>query len=199
MRRFAALAFALLLAGALAACGDDDSDTASPPEGPAATDAVADADPGTGTEGDDTPSSPSAGSGAAGTATVGGTQYSFDDALLCEPDDAFPDGMDRGLEAQFLGRSDSGSIQLDLYITDFGGFEMHDVSWAGPEGFFMASISEVGGTWMGEGDEVYQDAPISIDGNRATGSVVLYDSMTFEDTLDIDFDVVIPSETFACR
>jgi hypothetical protein len=199
MRRFAALALALLLAGSVAACGDDDSDTSAPAGSPDAADAPAEPGDDPAPENGDSPSAPPAGDGAAGTAIVDGTQYAFDEALRCEDDDIGIDNMERSLEAQFLGRSDGGSIQLDLYISDFGGFEMHDVSWAGPEGIYSTSIMESGGTWVGEMDEIYQDAPISIDGNRATGSVVAYDAMTMEATIDIDFDVVIPSDTFACR
>jgi len=63
----------------------------------------------------------------------------------------------------------------------------------------FASFTQIGDSWMGEGDDIYQDSPVVVDGDRATGSVVLYDAMTMEDTIELDFDVTIPSETFACR
>jgi hypothetical protein len=198
MRRLATLALALLVAGSLAACGDDDTDTSAPADTTSDSPAPLGDDPSAvgddaGSGGDDTPT------GSFGTATVGDTTYSFDQALRCEEDDLGIDGMEREIEAQFLGRSDDGRIQLDLYISEFSGMPMHDVSWAGPEGVFGASFTQIGGTWMGENDDVYQDAPIALDGDRATGSVVLYDGMTMEESIELDFDVVVPSDTFACR
>jgi hypothetical protein len=200
MRRFSILAIALLLGGLLVACGDDDGASSAPPapesNGQATdsdADATADDDPG------DTPPAAPSGTGAAGTVTIGGTTYGMDEALRCEEDSMDVPGIDRELEVQFFSRTDGGMVQLDLYISSIGTLPIHDVSWSGPEGIFGASITQQGGTWTGDGDETYQDAPISIDGNRATGSVVLYDAFTMEESIDIDFDVVIPDDTFACR
>ena len=200
MRRFATLALVLLVAASLTACGDDDSDVSTPGDTASTTPAPLDDGGSNPDEADSSGGDSSTGSpGAFGTATVGDTTYSFDEALRCEEGDLGIEGMEREVEAQFLGRSDDGRIQLDLYISEFSGMPMHDVSWAGPEGVFGASVTEIGGSWMGENDDIYQDAPIAIDGDRATGSVVLYDAMTMEDSLEVDFDVIVPSDTFACR
>lgn len=201
MHRLAALALTLLLAGFLAACGDDDSDTSNPADtaaGSSTADDTADGpaddtasdDPAD--EGDDTPP---ASTGDAGTATVDGATYGFDRALRCDPDSVGVPGLEREIEAQFLG----DGVQLDVYVESINGMPMHQVSWAGPEGIFGASFTQIGDSWMGEGDDIYQDSPVVVDGDRATGSVVLYDAMTMEDTIELDFDVTIPSETFACR
>lgn len=200
MRRLATLAIAFLLMGFLAACGDDDGDTSAPSDDTSAvddSDAPADdgdADaPADDEEGD---SVPEVGSGDAGTVTIDGTTYDMNQALLCDPDSADTEMSDRELELQVLGE---GGNQLDVYISEMAGVPLHDVSWAGPEGIYGNGISQMGGAWTGQAGDTYADPPISVDGNRATGSVVLYDAMTMEESIELDFDVVIPSETFACR
>ena len=125
--------------------------------------------------------------------------YSFNRALRCDPDTLGVEGVSSEIEAQFLGSGDGDNLQLDLMVSEVAGMPMHSVSWSGPEGIYGASFSKIGDSWMGDGNDTYQDAPIVISGDRATGSVVLYDALTMEDPLEVDFDVTIPSETFACR
>jgi hypothetical protein len=72
MRRLATLALALLVAGSLAACGDDDTDTSAPADTTSDSPAPLGDDPSAvgddaGSGGDDTPT------GSFGTATVGDT------------------------------------------------------------------------------------------------------------------------------
>ncbi len=190
----------------VAACGDDtDTSSSSGSDGSVAPSETSGSEPGdvaddTGDVDDDQGADTEAGaSGDFGSATVAGTTYGFERALRCDPDSLGVEGITSEIEAQFLGSADGGRIQLDIMTSELAGMPMHSVSWAGPEGIFGATFTQVGDSWMGEGDDTYQDAPIVISGDRATGSVVLYDSFTMEDALDLDFDVTIPSETFACR
>ena len=206
MRRLATLTFVLLLMGILAACGDDDGGATSAP-GDTASDDTADDDGGTsdGTAdgssddaaGDDQDGS--AGSGAAGTVTVDGTTYGLDAAMQCDPTDTGVEVLERSLEAVFWSQTSDGRIQLDVYIEEFGGIPAQSVSWAGPEGIYGSSITQLGGTWTGDNDDTYADAPVSVDGTRATGSLTLWDAMTMEESIDLDFDVTFPAELTSCR
>lgn len=207
LHRLAAIFASLVLVGSLAACGDDDTDSSAPDNNDTTEAASNGAGDESGSEGgSDTSDNSESGSeigseGAAGdwgTATVAGTDYPFDNASRCNPDSIDIEGLDDQIEAQFFSTvRDRG--QLDIFVAEVGGNPIHEVSWAGPEGIFGASFLQIGGTWMGDNDTVYQDSPVVISGDRATGSIVLFDSMTMEEELELDFDVTIPSETIACR
>lgn len=203
LHRLVAIVVALFMAGTLAACGDDTAESSGETpnaETPSETttddqsDDSGEAGDEGGSQGDNVGTT-----GDAGTATVDGTSYEFDRALRCDVDSMGVEGVSSEIEAQFLGSAGGDRVQLDILISEFAGMPMHSVSWAGPEGIFGGTFTEAGGSWMGEGDDVYQDAPVSINGDRATGSVVLYDAFEMVDTIEVDFDVVIPADTFACR
>lgn len=166
------------MAFVLAACGDDsdDADTSSSDRPPAEnTDASDD------TEEADAPEGPS--DGAEGTVVVDGTEYEITRLRNCDPLD---DGtVERELELQGLGEVDGERVQIDIYVQTLNGVPLNDVSWAGPEGIFG-----------GDADAAVE---IAADGSSVTGSATLLDAMTHTETVDIEFDLAIPSETIACR
>lgn len=115
--------------------------------------------------------------------------YSITELRKCEP---FEDDMiERELELQGLGTHDGERIQLDIYLETIGGAPHNHFSWAGPEGVFGSdpldgSSSDARITW-------------GPDNASVLGSATLFDSMTGEERIMVDFDVQVPSETVACR
>ena len=187
-RRVAPTLFTLL-ALVVVACGDDGGGDA--PTVTAATTQSTGASVTTAASGGESPTP-----GAAGTATVNGTTYSFRDLYLCE----FDEDLGFELELQALGRSDGASFQLDLLIGSFLGSPSHDISWFGPEGLFSGGAILAGEAWMNFDDAMTQadGPPISTDGGMATGTATLQ-PIDDGDPIEVSFSVPIPTEFFACR
>jgi hypothetical protein len=187
MRRL--LALFVLMSLTLVACGDEGgSDSPTTTAGQPGTTAAG---------GSDTtaPTGPPP-SGDGGTATVNGTTYTFNMVLKCE----FDEDLGFELEMQALGSSPDGSVQLDLLIGSFVGSAMHDVSWAGPEGIFSGGAMELSGTWTDMETGTAVDGPIIYtDGGVATGTVVMAAVTGSDATIEVAFEVPIPTEDFACR
>ncbi|HUG75599.1 MAG TPA: hypothetical protein VMM81_08045, partial [Acidimicrobiia bacterium] len=121
----------------------------------------------------------------------------FDMVLKCEYDE----DLDFDLEMQALGSSPDGRVQLDLVVYTFAGGDTHDVSWFGPEGIFSGgAMMMTGSSWTDIQSGAPADGPIiSTDGGVATGTVVLSDLAGSDTTLEMAFEVPIPTEDFACR
>jgi hypothetical protein len=207
-RRAARLAAATAAALLLAACGGDDADDAEtdvaaevdddaaddatdPTEDEVADDdtsddEVSDAEPddadtaAEGTE-DEAPAdvdpAPSGGT-LDGELVVAGTAYEPREALVCEDDGAFP--MDVELEYQAFADGPDGPGQLDVFISELGA----DASWSGEEGIYGDGLS---------------NSDITFTGDRVSGTATVVDAMGSEETLEISFDLEVPSTTFACR
>lgn len=207
MRRLTVLALSALLLAALAGCGDDDDVSEATDDAPEIETLGSDDDTPTdddGTDGEgsenDEPVEASGGApGSAGTVTVDGTTYPMDGAQQCDTSGLDVDGVEREPEVQIWGASDDGRVQLDVYVQAFSGMPSYDVSWAGPEGIFGGGVMQLGGGWTDDNDQTYADAPVSVDGNRTTGSLTLYDAMTMSESIDIDFDVTFPETLTSCR
>ncbi|MGY6501694.1 MAG: hypothetical protein ACXIVQ_12505 [Acidimicrobiales bacterium] len=208
MHRTWKLVLGAVLVIGLVACGDDDTtaddandsgvDVLAPDEGTEPADgAPQDGDAGRVDDGEDQTTEGAAGS--AGTVTVDGTTYPMDESQQCDTSDLGLDGVERELEAQFWASTDDGRVQLDVYVQEFAGTPSIDVSWSGPEGVFGGGVMQLGGAWTDDNDETYADAPVTVDGNRTTGSLTLYDAMTMSESVDIDFDVTFPEALTACR
>ena len=198
MRRLTVLIASLLCVGLLVSCGDDDGGGAAPPADES-SESAGNTTPPAAIENDE-PNESTSGSGAAGSVTVDGTTYALDEVNRCDPSDLDIAGLERELEVQFFGRSTDGErVQIDLYHERFCCIPAHDVSGAGPEGIFGTSLIEQGGGWVDDAENQYPDPPVSFDGTRATGSLVLVDALTFEETIDIDFDVTVPEDLNVCR
>lgn len=190
MRRLGLVLTAVLALGLLAACGNDDAADASDST-PAVSDAARDTE--TGADADSEPSDPP---GGEGTVTVDGAVYDLGSVRSCEPvDDA------AGVEELFslIASGPQGST-LDLYINEVSGSFGHGLMWSGPEGIFDTHVTGVGPTWIGDGDISYDGPVIDTDGGRATGSATLVNSFTMDpsDTIDIAFDVEIPTSLTTC-
>lgn len=118
-----------------------------------------------------------------GVVIVDGVSYDITDVQNCEP--YADDIVDRQLELQGFGEHDGERLQIDVYIETLAGMPYNDVSWMGPEGVF-------GGP---------EDANVMLDssGTSVRGNAVLFDSLTMEDTVSIEFDLEVPDDTYACR
>jgi hypothetical protein len=185
-----------VLAMVAAACGDDAGNSGEPgttaPPTTAAAPVTTEASPPAADDPGDRPPS----GAVVGSVIVDGTEYSLNQALLCEDDGTLADlGVERELELQGLG----SGVQVDLYISTFAGMDLHEVSWFGPEGIFSSSVGLFGDTWVDEEGDTVPEPPISTETGRAVGSLVLYDARGSGDAIEIVFDVAIPDETFNCR
>ena len=210
MRRLGLVLAAVLALGLLAACGDEadadaDAPSSDPPPAETASDPQAGSDEETGDRNppdDDVTGAPTADAsdgsqgGSEGTVAVDGTAYDLHAVRLCEPVDDVP-----GVEELFslIASGPQGST-LDLYINEISGSFGHGVMWSGPEGIFDTHVTGVGPTWIGDGDISYDGPVIDTDGGRATGNATLVDSFTMDpsDTIDIAFDVEIPTSMTTC-
>lgn len=118
-----------------------------------------------------------------GVVIVDGVSYTITEVQKCEP--YADDVVDRELELQGFGEHDGERLQIDVYIETLAGIPYNDVSWMGPEGVY-------GGP---------DDANIMLDaaGTSVRGNAVIYDALTLESTVTIEFDLEVPEETYACR
>lgn len=123
-----------------------------------------------------------------GTAVVDGVEYELHELRRCEPTDV--DQVERELELTARGRMPAGEgydggdwVQIDVYVQDIGGADFDAVSWAGPEGVFGTNDA----------------ANVSYSGDRVTGTAVLVDSLTQEQTISVTYDVEVPEELLDCR
>lgn len=170
----------------LAACGGATAESAaSEPEPPATTQStVPDPDP----EMSDAPSESSApagsapapqpGPGEAGSFTVDGTTFAVTLLNRCIPFTDEPGNLDVQALAQ--------GAQLNLYLSN----DRPDVSIQG------SAVQELAGSIaFGLADEV-DDSTVS--GDRWTGSATLEDSMGSDASVDVTWDVQIPSEVRDC-
>lgn len=185
---------ALLLGASLlvAACGSEDVEAQTDTDEGGQADVQADEpsedsvddEPSEGPVADDPEDIGSAESGTTrGVVIVDGVSYDITDVQNCEP--YADDIVDRQLELQGFGEHDGERLQIDVYIETLAGMPVNDVSWMGPEGVF-------GGP---------EDANVMLDssGTSVRGNAVLFDSLTMEDTVSIEFDLEIPDDTYACR
>lgn len=170
----------------LTACGGDTDDSdggadQSAEEATVTEDAVeTDAAPEEAVEEAETPPGASA---EQGIVIVDGTEYSITELRNCEP---LVDGVfERELELQGLGEADGERVQIDVYLQQANGVDLHEVSWSGPEGVF-------GGP---ENPNITLDAA----GTSVRGVATLVDGMTQTETVQVDFDLAVPAETIACR
>lgn len=118
-----------------------------------------------------------------GRVTVDGVAYDLDSVHACDP---LNDGLvERELELQGTGTHDGDRFQVDVYVQTVGGQPMNDVAWSGPEGIF--------------GDPRELHLTVDDAASHVSGTATLHDAMTQEETISIEFDVQIPSDTVACR
>ena len=211
MRRtttFAALA--VLLLGTMTACGNDDSDDGGTDSAPdeAALTLETDAEGNVASDGDDIPpigegsgddaGGGTGGSGAAGTITVDGVEFGFDEVLRCEEDSSDLDNIERLLEVIYTG----GDFRLDLYTSEMDNVGVtQTINWVGPDGRFNGGAVETAGGWIDSvaGTTGGDEPPYEVDGNRITGSATLSADRGSDTLVEISFDVVFPDETTRCR
>ncbi len=178
------IAAATTLLLVLTACGSDTDE----PDGIAeqsAEETADDADPVAAEEqvAEEETTEPDPASAEQGIVIVDGTEYSITELRNCEPLD---DGVfERELELQGLGEADGERVQIDVYLQQANGVDLHEVSWSGPEGVF-------GGP---ENPNITLDAA----GTSVRGVATLVDSMTQTETVQVDFDLAVPAETIDCR
>lgn len=114
--------------------------------------------------------------------------YSITELRKCEPLDG--DMIESELELQGLGEHDGERIQIDIYLETIAGTPHNHFSWNGPEGVFGSdpldgSDSDAGITW-------------GPDNASVLGSGTLFDSLTGEEQIFVDFDLQVPTEAVAC-
>ena len=204
MRAFRLFTALALIVGLLAACGNDDDSAPPNDDATPAADNGDDPgdDPGDGPTDDpgetDTENGGASASADAGTFTVDGVTYGIHEAMQCDPSDFDVDMVELLLDTQYLGRSDEGGVIVHISHSEFAGNPSWDVSYNGPEGVFGAHLSDVGGQWMGEQDDTYAEAPVTVEGNNITGAATLYDPMTMEESVEVSFAVTFPDQLISC-
>ena len=180
MKKFP-LGLAALVATTLFLTGcSSDSDAANPsaddPEAPVST--------------EENPSERSEPAEALGAVRVNETiTYSITELRKCEP--LVDDMIERELELQGVGEHDGGRIQIDVYLETIAGAPHDHFSWAGPEGVFGSDPLD-----GNDGDARITWGP---DNASVLGSATLFDSMTGEKQILVDFELKVPAETVACR
>jgi len=107
--------------------------------------------------------------------------YEITEVRRCDP--LVMDMLERELEVQGMGDHEDERVQIDVYVQEVGGTRLDEVSWTGPEGVF-------GGP---------EDARVTFDGSRVSGSATLVDGLTQEQTLPVSFDLEVPAEILSCR
>lgn len=131
-------------------------------------------------------SSQEAPTGFAGTVTVDGTSYTIYETIRCEPfEDERLAIVERELELQGFGEQNGERVQIDVYIEAISGTPSNSISWSGPEGVYG----------MGEA----LSADITQADGRVSGSAELVDARTFSDSINVEFQLDVPADTFACR
>lgn len=115
--------------------------------------------------------------------------YSITELRRCEPID--DEMVERELELQGLGEHNGERIQIDVYLETIAGSPHNHFSWAGPEGVFGSDPLD-----GSDGDARVTWGP---DNASVLGSATLFDSMTGEEQIMVDFDLEVPADTVACR
>lgn len=193
----------LLVLGVLAACGDEgDAGDASSATGDGETAGDADlADDNATEDGNEAGGGePAPGGGGAGTVTVDGTTYDIDETRTCDPAEVDVDIVERELELQGAGSSGDERVQIDVYIEELGGTPTHQVSWSGPEGIYGGAASDFGGGWTDpEAGTTLDGPPIEVDGDRVSGELSAPSSTGDGDSIDVSFDLALPTDFSPCR
>lgn len=176
------LILALVIGLVLVACGASQGESGAPEESvAAASQPAASADSGQPSEAPVSTAPEPASQppvGEAGSFTVDGTEFAVTRLNPCVPFNEAPDDLD--LQALAPG------AQLNLYL--MGGTT--EVSVQG-----SAIQSQFGSIAFGEGPVVNES---SVSGGRWTGSATVGDSMGSGETVDLTWDVQIPSEINDC-
>lgn len=184
----------LLLLAALTACGEDapapqdatpasdaEEAAAPAPDEPAPTDDER-SDPEAPDDDEAGPEAPAA--GPSGTVTVAGTAYEMDRVTRCATDEDDLSGFgELDLDLFALGEDDTGDrTSIFVQVGELSGAPFESVSWDGPEG-----------TW-GEPQAI----DVDLTDDRVTGSATLVDSLTFEGSLEVTFDLPVPADEERC-
>lgn|SRR5690554_964231 len=114
--------------------------------------------------------------------------YSIHELRRCEPLD--DDMIESELDLQGLGEHDGERIQIDISLETIAGTPHNNFSWNGPEGVFGSdpldgSDSDARITW-------------GPDNASVLGSGTLFDSLTGDEQIFVDFDLQVPAETVTC-
>lgn len=123
-----------------------------------------------------------------GRVSVDGNDYRIERLRLCEPHE-IAGGTTVELELQGDTRVDGERAQIDLGILSLAGgaLKQHSVSWSGPEGVF------------GNDQGMPSDEVITLADGRASGEATLSDAFGSGETVEVRFDLPLPTDTFACR
>lgn len=214
LRSIAVLTVLLVLLTMVACGGDDDSSNSSAPsnDAPAASgssatddnsDSTDDEDKATDESDESNDESGSPGGGdAIGSIEVDGQTFDVQEMLRCEPSFDGEDNLD--LQASGIG------LRLFIYInTPLGSANAlvaHELSIqgsaigsGGQTGVFSgAANSTQGGPWLDEDANPLPGPPFTVAGDRVSGSLILADARGGAETIDVSFDVPIPSEVMDC-
>lgn len=193
-RRFAASSIVLSLllvacGGSTAEPGGNGGTTTTGPQTPTTTGGSATS---TSTIPGATTPPPSSGS-VDGEVVINGVTHGIDEMLRCEPFGDDPNALD--LTA--LGQG----YTLFVVIEFFAGSPFHELSIQGiaAGGVFNEGASQVGGSWVTmDSEETLDGPPFTVSGDRISGAMTLVESFSRDGTLDVSFDVPVPSEIEDC-
>jgi hypothetical protein len=186
----------IILSLLLVACGGS---TAEPGENGGTTTPGAQATTTTGGSGtatstipDITTPRPSSGS-VDGEVVIDGVTHGINEMLRCEPFGDDPDSLDLTAIGQ--------GYTLFIVIEFFVGSPFHELSIQGNAagGVFSAAASEIGGSWITvDTEETLDGPPFTVSGDRISGAMTLVESFSGNGTLDVSFDVPVPSDIEDC-
>ena len=197
--------FALFFVLAAVACSSDDGDSDSPSSSGDAPAATSDGASGGGGAEETPAASSSGGGGGGGVGVVEANGQTFDvsEVRRCQP---FFEGEDN-LDLQAL--ASDGVILFVVVNTPLGSADLllsHELSIQGSVlgsggqvgAFSGTGNSTQGGPWMTDDGAELPGAPFTIAGDRVSGSMTVTDARGSGETLDVTFDVPIPSEIIEC-
>ncbi|HEU0072882.1 MAG TPA: hypothetical protein VFS30_02645 [Dehalococcoidia bacterium] len=206
LRNLTAFVALFFILAAVACGGDDDSNSSSPSAGdsPAASsdDTNNDATPAA-DDSDDTETPPAASGGGVGVVEANGQTFDVREVRRCEP---FFEGEDN-LDLQAL--ASDGVILFVVINTPLGSADQllsHELSIQGSAlgsggqvgAFSGTGNSTQGGTWLNDDGSELSGAPFTLAGDRISGSMAVTDARGGPDSLDVTFDIPIPSEIIDC-
>jgi len=187
----------------VAACGGDDDSSSSGPTSGDAPAASSSNDANGATTDDAKAPSASSGGGGVGVVEVDGQTYDINEVQRCKP---FFDGEDN-LDLQAL--ASDGIVLFVTINTPLGAADQllsHELSIQGSKlgsggqiGAFSGAGSQIqAGAWLDDDANELPGAPFTIDGDRISGSMKVVDARGSDQTLDVTFDIPIPSDIMDC-
>jgi hypothetical protein len=112
--------------------------------------------------------------------------------IRCEPSS----GGNENLDLQAAG----GGVRLFIVIDSRANLVSHELSIQGaPTGVFSNNASSIAaGGWRDDKENSLTGPPFTRSGDRVSGSMTLFDARGGSNTLDVRFDVRVPTDSRRC-